>query len=1031
VPSLTPREVERRLLELLASTIVDFKPVDAWVHNGDEVRLPFFTRASPDEVQRFETRLSLPQLGGARWLLRVDISGNGLLIIDGEPYQGVDEQHRLAVLEPGEREVVLEATPRRLFGETPWFFAFMGSCLTAVLWEGFNLALSLLDALRLAHNRPELMRALARAAEEVEVTPSVAQFYALFRTLYGHLVPESSPEYGGPRWDLAYVASVYGERVLEGALNDTPRPSIREVVETVERIKASLPRGSPVGKVYLFGHSHIDTAWLWPFSETRRKIVRTFSTIIRLAKMGYHFTYVQSGAQNYKWLEEQSPELFEEVKRLVEEGHWLPVGGMWVESDTQLLTGESLARQFLYGQLYFKEKFGKKCRIGWLPDSFGFSAQLPQLMRKAGIEVFVTHKVMWNDTNEFPYHAFVWEGLDGSEVVAHVLVVTYNGALTASELAELWERFKQKGVAPAIHSYGFGDGGGGPTFLMLERLKLLRRLPSLPELVEAPSEEEYVEEMLRVRDRLPRWRGEIYNEFHRGVYTTNIRVKTLMARAEGEARWAEAASAAASLLGLMAYPREELRGAWERVLRCQFHDVLPGSSNREAYEEAYKDLEEAINTFARVSSAALRAIAEHVNAPRGSIVIFNSLSWPRRMFVELPDSSYALPDGRPAEFQRTGSGYLVEVEVPARGYVTLVPGRGRAAAGGAVVRAEDDGLVLENEVLRVKVGRDGSITSIYDKQLRLEYLASPSNVLRAHVDKPGSSDAWDVDRSAIESPGHPFEVAEEPRVIASGPLVAAVEYKLRFRNSTIRQRVALYRGSRLVELRTEIDWREKCYLVKAWFDLNVKPGVAHYEVPFGVVERAMVPRDQWDAAKYEVPALRWADFSDGEKGVAIIAPTRHGYSVKGSRVGLSLLKSPMHPNPWSDMGRSEVTYYIYPHPGDYRSARVYEKAYEVWSGAKVVVKERDGGSLPPRASLLEAPHGVIVEALKAPEVGEGLVLRVYEAEGRERRAAIRLATPLKVYETNLLEEDPAPIAEGSEIPIRLGPFEIKTLLLKR
>ncbi|RLF03312.1 MAG: alpha-mannosidase [Thermoprotei archaeon] len=1031
MPSLTPQEVERRFFELLASTIIDFKPLNVWIRGGEEVRLPFFTRASPDEVQVFEARASLPPLSGARWLLRIDISGNGLLIVNGEPYQGVDEQHRLVALEPGEQRLVLKATPRRLFGESPWVFAFMGSCLTAVLWEGFNLALSLLDALQLARSRPELMEALARAAEEIEVTPSIMQVYALIRTLYGHLIPERSPEYRGPRWDLAYVASVYGERVLEGALNDTLRPVLREVVETVERVKAALPQGSPVGRVYLFGHSHIDTAWLWPFSETKRKVVRTFSTVVRLAKMGYAFTYVQSGAQNYKWLEEQSPELFEEVRRLVEEGRWLPVGGMWVECDTQLVTGESLARQFLYGQLYFKEKLGRRCRIGWLPDSFGFSAQLPQLLRKAGLDVFVTHKVMWNDTNEFPYHAFVWEGLDGSEVVAHVLVLTYNGVLTASELVRLWERYKQKDLAPAVHSYGFGDGGGGPTFLMLERLKLLKRLPGLPELIEAPSEEEYVAELLRVKDKLPRWRGEIYNEFHRGVYTTNLKVKTLMAVAESEARWAEAASSAASLLGLAAYPSDELREAWERVLRCQFHDVLPGSSNREAYEEAYRDLEKAIAAFTKISSEALRAIAESVNAPRGSIVIFNSLSWPMRALVKLPSSGYTLPDGRPLEVQEFGGEYLAEVEVPAMGYTTLIPGSGRAARGGAAARVEDGGIVLENEVLRVRVSSDGSIASIYDKQLGVEYLASPSNVLRAHVDKPGQFDAWDVDRSTIESPGHTFKVVEGPRVVARGPLMAAVEYELKFRNSTIRQRVALYRGSRLVELKTEIDWREKCYLVKAWFHFNVGSEVAHYEVPFGVVERRTVPRSRWDEAKYEVPALRWADFSDGEKGVAIIAPTRHGYSARGSRVGLSLLKSPMHPNPWSDLGRHEVTYYLYPHPGDYRASRVYERAYEVWSGVKAVVKERDGGRLPLRASLLEAPRGLIVEALKVSEDGEALVLRIYEIEGRDREGVLRLATPLRAYEANLLEERQIFLAEGSEIRVRLKPFEVKTLLLKR
>ncbi len=1032
---LTQQELERRFFELLAAAVQDFRPVSEWARGGERVKLPYFTEASPDEVLRFENRFALPAAEGVRWLLRLDITGNGLLLVDGEVYQGVDEQHRIAALEPGERRVALEATPRRLFGENPWFFAFTGSSLAAVHWESFSTALALWDAALLARRRQELRQALARAAAEIEITPSVAQLYALQRTLYGHLVPEGSPEYGPARWDLAYIANVYGERVIRGELEDTPKPSVSELLETVERVKAALPEGAPAGKVYLFGHAHIDTAWLWPFSETRRKVVRTFATVVRLAKMGYRFTYVQSGAQNYKWLEEQDPGLFEEVRGLVKSGHWLPIGGMWVESDTQLVAGESLARQFLYGQLYFREKFGVRSRIGWLPDSFGFSAQLPQLMRKAGIEVFVTHKVMWNDTNEFPYHAFVWEGLDGSEVVAHVLVSTYNGALTASELAGLWDRYKQKDAAPAVHAYGFGDGGGGPTFLMLERLKHLRRLPGLPEPVEAPGEDEYVGELLRVKDRLPRWRGEIYNEFHRGVYTTNVRVKTLVAEAEREAAWAEAASAVASLLGLARYPREELRAAWERVLRCQFHDVLPGSSNYEAYEEAYRDLEEAIREFSRASSAALKSIAECVDAPRGSLIVFNCLPWPRVVVVEVPGSGYSYPDGRPVRVQRAGGRVLAEVEVPAMGYVALAPGEGAAAEEGVKAYEEGGCLVLENDALRLKVAGDGSLVSLYDKQVGAELLRGPSNLLKAHSDKPGNFDAWDVDRSAVESPGRSLEVAESPRIVAEGPLAASVEYALRFRGSTVRQRVTLCRSSRLVEFRTEVDWRDKCYLLKAWFNFNVKSEAAHFEVPFGVVERRTVPRDSWDEAKYEVPALRWMDLSDGVKGVGVIAPARHGYSVRGTEVGLSLLKSPMHPNPWSDLGRHEIVYYLYPHPGDYRVGRVYERAYEVWSGVKTAVKDGGGGSLPPRASFVEGQPGILVESLKMSEGGEGLILRVYEVEGRGRDAALRFSEPFEVYEVDLLEENPKPVPKppraGAPVTLTFKPFEIKTLLLKR
>ncbi|MEM3982570.1 MAG: glycoside hydrolase family 38 C-terminal domain-containing protein [Thermofilum sp.] len=1027
---LTFREIERRFFDFLAATVVDHKPVTRWRGSGGEVELPFFSAARPDEVLAFEVHLSLPRLGGARWLLRLDITGNGLLRVDGELFQAVDEQHRLAVLEPGERRVALEATPRRLFGENPWSFAFVGSSLSAVLWDEFHLALSLLDLLQLAKGRSDLLEALSRAAEEVELTPSVTQVYAAHTILYGHFAPESTPEYRGPRWDFAYTASVYGPRVLAGFAADIPGPSVEEVVETARRVREKLPTGAAAGKVYLFGHAHIDTAWLWPFSETRRKVVRTFATVVRLAKMGYRFTYVQSGAQNYKWLEEAEPALFEEVKRLVREGRWLPVGGMWVEADTQLVTGESLARQLLYGQRYFAEKLGARSRVGWLPDSFGFSAQLPQLFRKAGIEVFVTHKVMWNDTNEFPYHAFVWEGLDGSEVVAHIIVATYNGSLTASELAGLWERYKQRDLAPAVHAYGFGDGGGGPTFLMLERLKLLRSIPGLPEPVEAPSESEYVSELLKAKEKLPRWKGEIYNEFHRGVYTTNLKVKELVSRAESEARWAELAAALAHLLGLAGYPAPEIREAWERLLRCQFHDVLPGSSSYEAYAEAYGDLEAAITSFEAVSRKSLEAVAERVDAPKGSVVVFNSLPWPVKLPLKLPGLGYTYPDGRPVEAQSSGEGLVAVVEVPATGYVALLPGASQEPSGGASARAEEGGVVLENELLRVRLSGGGELLSVYDKQSGFEVLAAPSNVLRAHPDKPGSFDAWDIDRSAVESPGYAFQPAEPLRVVSSGPVAASAECALRFKSSTARVRVTLYKGLKLVEIRVSFDWREKCYLVKAWFDFNVKSDTAHFEVPFGVVERRTVPRDSWDEARYEVPALRWVDVSDGARGAAIIAPTRHGYSVRGSRVGLSLLKSPFMPNPWSDLGRFEVVYYLYPHEGDYRAGRVYEKAYEVWAGLKLAEKRAEGGGMPRAASFLEAEPGVIVEAVKLGEE-KGVVVRLYEVEGRSREVVLKLPGSFTVFETNLLEENPRMVGRGSSVRLSFKPFEVKTLLLER
>jgi len=1031
-------QLERRFMDFLASTFVDFRSIDSWIYKDTEISLPYFVRVSPDDELKFDRIINIGNIEGVKWLLRLDITGNGLLIVDEELYQGIDNQHRIAIIEPGVRRVSLEATSRRLFGENPWMFSFLASNLSAILWDEFNFALSILDLLSLAQSDRSLIPYLSKAASKINLTPSISQVYALTRTLYGFLMIEGLPEYRPLRWDMGYIASVYGEKVIKGHMNDTPKPdasSVRETRKIIEENLSDIFTTVPKeGNIYLFGHSHIDTAWLWPFSETKRKIRRTFSTIVRLANLGYRFTFVQSGAQNYRWLEEDQ-KIFFMVKKLVNEGLWLPVGGMWVESDTQLISGESLAKQFLYGQRYFESRFGKKCRIGWLPDSFGFSAQLPQIMKKSGIEIFVTHKVMWNDTNEFPYHAFIWEGLDGTKIIGHIIVASYNGIATASEIHNMWSKYKQKDLAPAIYSYGYGDGGGGPTFTMLERLKVLKKLRILPELIEKPGEDEYIEALRRLEASLPVWKGEIYNEYHRGVYTTNIRIKQLMSRAENEAVWAETLLTIANNMGLIEYPEADVRNCWEKILRCQFHDVLPGSSCREAYEEAFEDLEKSLIHLSDITRTSLKSIAENVHAQKDSIIIFNRLPWMVRAILEIPKGSYKTCEGLSVVTQTVNDHAIALVNVPPLGYTVITPSLEETIKdkiNNTIAVDLPDGVILENEYLRVKVGRNGYIESIYDRELGEEFIAGPSNVIEFHVDKPGRFDAWDIDKTALETPGEKPDVIEDASIIANGPLAAKIRSKYKYRSSIIEQIITLYRGSRLIRIDVTLDWHEKNFLIKAWFKPNVIAEEAYFEIPFGVVKRSVVIRDSWDEAKFEVPALRWIDISDGHKGFSIIATDRHGYSVRMGMIGLSLLKSPLMPNPWSDSGLCETTYYIYPHPGDYRVGEVYKRAYEVWSGVKWVIKSNVGGNFPPRYSFMEIPHGVIVECVKRNEDGRGIVIRLYEVEGRECIVEFKLPEFYDVFELNLLEDIVKKIAgDTNVVSLHFKPFEIKTILLSK
>ena len=1023
--SLTLNEIERRLFDLLASTFLDFQDYPEWFHEGVRVQLPFYKSLDKYAGLVFENSVNLPGRGG-KWLLRLDMTGNGELYVDGSLYQAIDEYHKLVVIDPGEHTLRVTATPRRLFGENPWSLGFLGACAANVMWEEFNTVLAVMDLLSLAKQQETVREALTRAAARISVTPSLLQVYALARTLYGVSLHESSPEYRGLRWDYGYVASVYGPGVYKKILEDTPRPDPSRVQKTVgdvlEELRDLLSDTARTGRVYLFGHAHIDTAWLWPYSETRLKVRRTFSTVVRLAEMGYRFTFVQSGAQNYEWLESIDPLLFNKIKRLVQQGLWLPAGGMWVESDTQLLQGESLARQFLYGQRYFLEKFGRTCRIGWLPDSFGFSAQLPQILRKSGVDVFVTHKVMWNDTNEFPYHAFVWRGLDGSEVATHILVQTYNGVLRVEELQALWDKYKQKDVFPvAVHAYGFGDGGGGPTFTMLERLKLLEKLKLVPELVVAPKEEEYISTLTKSMGKLPVWEGEIYNEFHRGVYTTNLRVKQLVARAENEAMWSDYLSALAYLRG------KRLPGStqayWKTILRNQFHDVLPGSSCREAYEEAYGELEDALQGLSDLSSSLVELLASEIQAPAGSIVVFNRLPWEAAYVVELPSCKYESPNLLAC--QELGGTAIAVVRIPSLGYTSLSPSLKPSVRGEARASHKDGKVILENEYLEVVIGREGLVESVMRKGDEFGFVKRTE--LLVHVDKPGVFDAWDIERSALRLPPDRLELVEGPKIIMSGPAVASATSIFKYNGSTVRITVSLYSGLEIAELKFVFDWVERSRLLKLWIETGVETDTAVCHVPFGAVKRPTRAVDRRTEAMFEVPALNWVDLSDGSRGLAILSVDRHGYSFDGSRVGVSLLKAASMPNPWSDMGMLETRVYLYPHKSNYHEGSVYRRAYEVLAGAKKTVKNSGDGSLPPNGSLLTVKD-LLLEALKVSEAGDGVILRLYDLSGKGSKGLVSLPVVGDLYETDIVElHDKLLRDRVGEFFIELRPFEIKTV----
>ena len=843
------------------------------------------------------------------------------------------------------------------------------------------------------------------------------------------------------------------------SLPPTPRPleplpeaarravrSVRaKVAERLEEIEREYP---PVGRLALTGHAHLDLAWLWPLRETRRKARRTFSSVLNLMDRYEAFTFNQSSAQLYAWIEEEYPELFGRIRERIAEGRWEPVGGSWTEPDCQIIGGESFVRQLFYGQRYFEEKFGVRCEVAWLPDAFGFSPTIPQLLRGASLEGFFTCKLNWNEVNAFPFDLFRWEGIDGSQVTAHMSDnpgPDYNGIIRSFDLLGTWRNFKEKRRHPeSLFSFGWGDGGGGPSEKMLESYSRLKSFPALPRLRMTRVEDFYA---ALPEEGLPKWVGELYLELHRGTLTSQGRVKALNRAAEHRLLEAEAFSTIAGLHD-GGETGEAMEGTWKTLLLNQFHDILPGSSIREVYEDAYHQLAEVLEAATNARDRALRHIASSVESPPGTmnaILVANAGLSPRVLSVVLPgfDGEAVVTDagGEPVPIQLTAQGLLVHDprrRVPALGWTTLFIARGESATEPAPeVYAErtGSGAILENELLRVDVAADGAIERVFDKAVGRDVLEERGNQLWAYVDKPREWDAWDIDES-YEHEGQEIGGVQGIEVLESGPLRAAVRVHRTWRDSRIIQTYRLSAGSRRLDIETYIDWHERQILLRALFPLAVRSHEATFETMYGVVRRPTHRNTSWDETRFEVAAHRFADISETGYGVALLNDGKYGHSARDNVLGISLLRSPVHPDPLADEGEHRFTYSLFAHEGDWTGAGVAQEAFALNSPLCTAAATRGRETLPPERGLI-AVEGVALAlgSLKKAEDSRGLILRLYEPHGARGKSILRFARKIKQAEkANLLEEaygsKLVPAAKGRALRVEVRPFEVLTLRLE-
>lgn len=893
---------------------------------------------------------------------------------------------------------------------------------------------------------------------------------------------EMDPAAYGLYWDLAVPVRIAEkldrddhirlqlENILTRAVNlidlrekNSPafRASLGSASACLERALYTDLAGKSETVATCVGHTHIDVAWQWTVAQTREKAARSFATVLKLMDEYPEYKFMSSQPQLYSFVKERYPEMYERIRQRVREGRWEAEGGMWLEADCNLTSGESLARQLLYGKRFFREEFGVDSRIVWLPDVFGYSAALPQIMKKAGIDYFMTTKIAWNQFNKLPCDTFWWRGIDGTEIFTHLITAkdpdqpkesfftTYNGKLHPGALIGGWERYQQKALNNDILiAYGWGDGGGGTTREMIENgLRLQKGLPGCPR-VRMETSRTYFDQLyekLHENPRLPRWDGELYLEYHRGTYTSMARNKRDNRLCELRLRDAELLAVWTGLLGC-AYPQETLRRSWETVLLNQFHDILPGSSIREVYDVTREEYAAVLRDTRAIITETLDVLAENARAAQPSLLLVNTLSFPRTDIAVTSESVDGLTDaqGAPIPCQKTfdGKTALRITNLPAMGCAAFplsdappeeaadlpLTVRDQSASGGTHT--------VENAFYRAEMDSNGRLVRLWDHRAQREVLAGPGNILRVYEDRPMCFDNWDIDIYHKEKYWDVEELVSG-RWIESGPVRAVYEAVHRFLHSDIRQRVIFYAHTSRIDFDTWVDWKQSQLLMKALFPVQINASQATYDIQFGNVQRPTHCNTSWDAARFETCAHKWADLSEDGFGVSLLNNCKYGYDIHEGVMALTLIKSGIEPNPATDQEEHRFTYALYPHAGTWRDGGTQEEAEML--NAPLYARRLAGKevSADEPCSLFSLGFGrahdnhVMIDAVKRAEDGDGVILRMHEY--KNRRGTVRVESLAKIcgaVECTLLEE-PLNTLETQEraFAFTIKPYEIKTFRL--
>lgn len=933
-----------------------------------------------------------------------------LLYVEGQPYQGVDTHHQ---------EVFF---PKEYAGKTV--------SLIFRLWSGLE-----------GGGVPRELTHQFKTAYSAWMDEAVDGLYYT-----GKMILETIPLLSANDPQRSRLLSILDQTFLlidwrrEGS--EAFYDSVADAWKQLDEALAGMD-GKALVDLICIGHTHIDVAWLWRYKHTREKCARSFSTVLRLMEMYPEYTFLQSQPQLYEWLKKDFPEIYEGIRQRVKEGRWEIDGGMWIEADCNIPSGESLTRQILLGNAFTKKEFGKTMRYLWLPDVFGYSWALPQILKKSNLDTFVTTKISWNECNQMPYDTFCWVGIDGTKILTHFITTpaaaeeqgswyyTYNGEMVPGSVNGIWNNYRNKGLTnELLMAYGYGDGGGGVNREELEQRRIIDRIPGLPH-IQHGNVGDYFERLQErvdgTRNYFPEWDGELYLENHRGTYTShayNKRMNRYLEFLYRESEWI--ASMAALKKGALARKwQEDLTEGWKLILCNQFHDVIPGSAIREVYEDSQKEYQQAEEIAKTVEQNAIAAMSEGEG-----ISVINNGSWVYEGLAEaeaLEEGEAYYIGGEKCQTQVIGNKTYIWAKTEPMSITPVEKRRLGEPAQETEVPFSWDGSVLHTPYYEIYLNKKGQIEALYDLENQRQVVKPEhrANVLQFFEDKPVICDAWNINLFYQEKV-HEVEDLVEMKMTENGPLSAVLQLVWKYGDSCIWQDLQVYAKDRRIDFRTVVDMHETHQLLKVAFPADIRTTYATYDIQYGNVRRANNWNTSWDIAKFETCLHKWVDLSDANYGVALLNDSKYGCDVKDDQIRLTLIKTATNPDYLQDQGRHEFTYSLYPHRGDVAHSDTEKSAFYLNNPLHCV------------KGMLNLPYfvkfnveTVSVDAVKCSEDGQYLVMRFHEFAGAQTALVVKAGFGYQEWaEANLMEEPVGEFCKEKDIRLTIHPYEVITLLFR-